>query len=59
MSLRPFQAAKLGSLKGLWHAAGLLDDHLLADLEREHLHLGRISSYFIHVHHLSMSLVIS
>ena len=36
------QAAKLGNLKGLWHAAGLLDDHLLADMEREHLHLGAI-----------------
>jgi hypothetical protein len=34
------QAGKLGSVKGLWHAAGILDDHLMADLEREHLWLG-------------------
>ncbi|CAK9054933.1 unnamed protein product [Durusdinium trenchii] len=31
------QANKLGKLKGLWHAAGILDDHLMADLQQEHL----------------------
>lgn len=34
------QASKLGPVKGLWHAAGILDDHLMADLQREHLQLG-------------------
>lgn len=34
------KANKLGKLKGLWHAAGILDDHLMADLQQEHLRLG-------------------
>ncbi|CAJ1343367.1 unnamed protein product, partial [Effrenium voratum] len=31
------KANKQARLKGIWHAAGVLDDHLMAELQREHL----------------------
>ena len=31
------EANKQARLKGIWHAAGVLDDHLMAELQREHL----------------------